>query len=194
MNQTILADMTKKILEQMPPSTRFSDADYLVVAKHRQVLLSLEEAVVQGFYDTLFAHAPTKAIFHEGERPAREQTLRDWWRRTLKGPFDDEYWTWQTFVGLIHIKRGVKNPMMIAMWGWALTTLRQGLQNQLSHDDLKQLMASLERLAATTQALTAESYLENYLTALTKSTGFSPMLLDRFVENEVDELLRAAGR
>jgi hypothetical protein len=194
MNQTVLADMTQKILEQMPPSTRFSDPDYQVIAKHRQLLLSLEVQVVQGFYDTLFAHAPTKAIFHDGERPAREQSLRDWWRRTLKGPFDDEYWTWQTFVGLIHIKRGVKNPMMIAMWGWALTTLRQLLQTELSNDELKELMESLERLAATVQSLTAESYLENYLAALTKSTGFSPVLLDRFVQSEVDELLRAARR
>lgn len=42
------------------------------------------DQVVQGFYDTLFAHPPTRAIFREGERPAREKTLRDWYLRTVE--------------------------------------------------------------------------------------------------------------
>lgn len=189
-----LVVITRAILEQMPPIVRFRLDDAQLIMAHQQLLLGLEGKLVVGFYDTLFAHAPTKAIFKDGERPAREQTLRDWWRRTLSGPFDGNYWTWQALVGLIHVKRKVKNPMMIAMWGWLLQTLRQELGGQLPAGTLEPLLDSFTRLAATVQALTAESYLEHYIKALCEATGFEPELLDRLVSNEIDTLLQSTGR
>lgn len=189
-----LVVITRAILEQMPPIVRFRPDDAQLIMAHQQLLLGLEGKLVVGFYDTLFAHAPTKAIFKDGERPAREQTLRDWWRRTLSGPFDGNYWTWQALVGLIHVKRKVKNPMMIAMWGWLLQTLRQELGGQLPAGTLEPLLDSFTRLAATVQALTAESYLEHYIKALCEATGFEPELLDRLVSNEIDTLLQSTGR
>ncbi len=194
MNQISLADMANDIIAQMPPSTRFNDEDARLLFTSRKLLLSLESKVVQGFYDTLFAHPPTRAIFSDHERPAREQTLRTWWRRTIRGPFDDKYWQWQALVGLIHIKRKVKNPMMIGMWGWLLTILEGELEKQLSSTQVRRIMDSFKRLAATVQALTAESYLENYLSALCEATAFPPNLLDRFVDTQVNDLLKAMGR
>ena len=194
MTQISLADVAKDIFAQMPPATRFTDEDGRILFAYRKLLLSLESKVVQGFYDTLFAHPPTRAIFSDHERPAREHTLRTWWRRTVRGPFDDKYWEWQALVGLVHIKRKVKNPMMIGMWGWLLTTLDRELESQLSSTQAKQVMDSFKRLATTAQALTAESYLENYLAALCEATAFPPSLLNRFVETQVDDLLKAAGR
>lgn len=189
-----LQQMTVDIVTQMPPTTRFRKEDAATIQAHKPFLLSLEDKIVAGFYNTLYDHAPTAAIFTDGERPDREQTLRDWWQRTVNGPFDNEYWTWQTLVGLIHIKRRVKNPMMIAMWGWILSNLRAELSTQLSAEDVTKTMDSLERLAATVQALTAESYLENYIASLRQSTGFNAELLQRMVSTEVEDLLKAAGR
>jgi hypothetical protein len=188
-----LREITTAILAQMPPANRFSPEDAQVILSHKALLASLEEKLVQGFYDTLFDHAPTRAIFVDGERPAREETLRRWWQRTIAGPFDDHYWEWQTLVGLIHVKRGVENPMMISMWGWTLTTLQNELEAALPPADLACLLKSFLRLAATAQALTAESYLKHYIKALAGATGFELGLLDRLVHNEVDDLLRAAG-
>ncbi|MCB0035317.1 MAG: hypothetical protein KDE51_14895 [Anaerolineales bacterium] len=189
-----LEKLTKQIIGQMPPTTRFRQEDVKVIGAHKDFLLSLEDKIVAGFYDTLFNHAPTKAIFVEGERPDREQTLRNWWQRTLNGPFDASYWTWQTLVGLIHIKRKVKNPMMIAMWGWVLNTLRSELSQHCSAEEVTKVMDSFERLAATIQALTAESYLENYINALSTATGFNMELLQRMVNTEVEDLIKATGR
>jgi len=185
--------MARDIVAQMPPATRFNDEDARTLFAYRKVLLGFEPKLVQGFYDTVFAHPPTKAIFSDNERPAREQTLRTWWRRTIRGPFDDNYWEWQVLVGLIHVKRKVKNPMMIGMWGFVLTELNDELHNQLSTSEAKQVMDSFKRLAATTQSLTAESYLKNYLIALSEATAFPPNLLNRFVETQVDDLLKAVG-
>lgn len=192
MNQISLTDIANGIIAQMPPSTRFNDQDARLLFSHRKLLLSLESKLVQGFYDTLFAHPPTRAIFSDHERPAREQTLRTWWRRTIRGPFNDQYWEWQALVGLVHIKRKVKNPMMIGMWGWLLTILEGELEKQLNSTQVRQIMDSLKRLAATVQALTAESYLENYLAALCEATAFPLNLLERFVETQVDDFLKAA--
>lgn len=186
-----LTDLTKKIIDQMPPTTRFRPADVQVLASHKAALLALEDHVTAGFYDTLFGHATTKAIFTAEERPAREETLRQWWRRTLNGPFDADYWAWQTLVGVVHVKRKVKNPMMMAMWTWMLGAVRDGMRPQLSATELDQLMESMERLSATVQALTAESYLEHYIAALREATGFNAELLDRMVSTQVDDLLAA---
>lgn len=187
---TSLQSITNEIIQQMPPSTRFRPEDITVIHKHQAVLLGLEDVLVAGFYDTLFAHPPTAVIFAEGERPAREETLRHWWQRTINGKFDRDYWVWQALVGLIHVKREVKNPMMIAMWGWALTTVRDGVQNDLSDAERSELMSSLERLAATCQSLTAESYLEHYLIALREATGFNQKLLEQMVRNGVEDMMK----
>ena len=193
MNQHSLIDIANGIMAQMPPSTRFNEQDAQLLFSYRKPLLSLESKMVQGFYDTLFAHPPTRAIFSDHERSAREQTFRTWWRRTIGGPFDEKYWEWQALVGLLHIKRKVKNPMMISMWGWLLTMLERELEKELSTSQIRQIMESFKRLAATAQALTAESYLENYLIALSEATAFPPNLLQRFVDTQVDDLLKAAG-
>lgn len=184
-----LQQITSQIIQQMPPQTRFRPGDIEMIHQYQAQLLGFEDTLVAGFYDTLFSHPPTAVIFSEGERPDREQTLRNWWQRTVTGKFDQDYWVWQALVGLIHVKRQVKNPMMIGMWGWALTNVREGLQEDISPDELAKLMASLERLAATCQALTAESYLEHYLIALREATGFNQRLLDQMVRNGVEELL-----
>jgi hypothetical protein len=185
-----LQEITQQIIGQMPPQTRFRADDPAIIHQHQAFLLSLEDDIVAGFYNTLFAHPPTAAIFSAGERPAREQTLRDWWQRTVTGTFNDEYWVWQTLVGLIHVKREVKNPMMIAMWGWVLNTLGQASQSQLPADQANALMGAMERLAATCQSLTAESYLEHYLIALRDATGFNQKLLDQMVRTGVEDLLQ----
>ncbi len=184
-----LEKFTEEFISQMPPSTVFTAKDYDIIAANQELLLGLEENLVQGFYNTLFDHSKTASIFVEGERPDREETLRKWWQRTIKGPFDNSYWVWQTLVGLIHVKRKVKNTMMIAMWGWILTTLRNELTGKLPEGEIGKVMEAFERLAATVQALTAESYLEHYLMALQKSTGFELSLLDNLVATEVEAIL-----
>jgi hypothetical protein len=186
-----LSAITQQIIKQMPPQARFRPEDAQVITGRRDLLLGLEDGLVAGFYDTLFAHGETRAIFSDSERPDREQTLRNWWRRTVSGPFDAQYWDWQVLVGLVHVKRKVKNPMMIAMWGWILNFLRQEAARHLPQDQADELISAITRLSATTQGLTAESYLEHYIKALSDATGFESALLDRMIASEVDDLLAA---
>ena len=184
-----LAELTETILDQLPPTSRFDEKDAALVLSHQQLLLGLESELVQGFYDTIYAHAPLRAVLASDDRSAREATLRQWWQRTVTGPFDERYWTWQVLVGLVHVKRGVKNPMMLGMWGWLLAWLRKTLATSLDESEATQVLVSFERLAVTVQALTSESYLEHYLKVLQQSTGFKPALLERLVNTEIDQLL-----
>jgi hypothetical protein len=184
-----LVELTETILHQLPPSSRFGEEDAALVLSHQALLLALEDDLVQGFYDTLYAHAPLRAVMPADDRLAREATLRQWWQRTVTGPFDERYWTWQVLVGLVHVKRGVKNPMMMGMWGFLLTWLRGRLAASLGESEATRLMGGFERLAVTVQALTSESYLEHYLKVLQRTTGFKPALLERLVHSEIDQLL-----
>lgn len=174
---TKMLEIAKEALAQMPPETRFRPEDAAVIARHKDTLLSWTEELVGAFYDTLFAHPPTARVFREGERPEREETLRRWWRRTVEGPFDLDYWAWQAYVGLVHLKRDVSNPMML---GHAAFVAR------FVADRLPEAAPSVNRLMATVAALIAEGYKEVYLKAAREITGQSKELLERSVRIAVE--------
>ncbi|GGM91792.1 hypothetical protein GCM10007092_00880 [Thermus composti] len=132
------------------------------------------EELVQGFYDTLFGHPATRRVFREGERPAREKTLRDWYLRTLRGPFNGQYFAWQALVGLVHVRRGVTNAMMASMWNWLTEKVAEKARQALSPEEAQALVDAWRRLAFTVMALIAEEYLEAYLEALALAQGEDP--------------------
>lgn len=187
-----IKEQAQRVLATMPPETRFNAADQAAFAKHSALMASWEDTVVQVFYDTLYAHGETRAIFHDGERPAREEMLRGWWRRTTAKPIDDSYWEWMTQVGLVHIVRRVTNPMMLGMWDLVIDLIRKQSSAQLSADDANALTSAWTRLAATVGALIGESYLDNYLACLESATGMSRTLMETMAMNEIQALLDAA--
>ena len=184
-----IQQITAEIFESMPISTRFSDADAVLIKQHKEILLGLEDALTKGFYDTLYDHPKTFEILKQEDRSQRENVLRSWWQKTINSNFDTTYWEWQVFVGLVHIKQKVTNPMMISMWGWILTALRELLKEHLNQNELDTVMVSFERLAATIQALTAESFLSNYVEAIEQATGFNNKLIDRMVSLQIDGMI-----
>ncbi len=186
--------LTRGILENIPPSQKFGDHDEKVLLKAGPALLALENDLVKGFYDTVQSHPPMAAILADGVRGEREATLRGWWKRTLAGPFDEQYWAWQTLVGMQHVRVGVKNPMMMGMWHW----VSQWLTHQARSGELgdvgaaQEVLDSFSRLMMTAQALCSESYLCSCLETLTRTTGFKPALLERIARNEIEKMLSEA--
>jgi hypothetical protein len=185
-----IQEITAKIFADMPSQTRFNKQDAECIAKHCDLLLQLEDSITQGFYDILYDHQQSLEILKNDDRTNREKVLRNWWVKTLNSQFDDQYWEWQVFVGLVHIKQKVTNPMLISMWGWLLNTLNSELGTKLSEDEHTCVMSAFGRLAATIQALTAESVLINNLQAITDATGFNAKLLDRFVGLQIDGMIK----
>ncbi|WP_018112451.1 protoglobin domain-containing protein [Thermus igniterrae] len=167
--------VAQEIWSQLPPAARFRPVeDGKVLARHAPLMETWTEELVQGFYDTLFGHPATRAVFREGERPAREKTLRDWYLRTLRGPFNGQYFAWQALVGLVHLRRGVTNAMMAAMWNWVTGVVAGKARESLPLEEARALEDAFRRLAFTVMALIAEEYLEAYLEALALSWQEDP--------------------
>ncbi|MGF1642547.1 MAG: protoglobin domain-containing protein [Thiotrichales bacterium] len=184
--------LTAEILDQIPDSVRFNQEDAEVLIRNKAILLTWEDGLVQGFYDHLFQHPTTRLVFNDDERPQREQTLRDWYQRTLSGPFDLRYWQWQTYVGLVHIKRRVNNAMVAGMWGWIQTYLGKRALESFPADEALKLIKAVHALQAVVLALIAESYQRNMFTAVDKAAGLNEILLYRLVSLEIDDMLSAA--
>ncbi|PIE99882.1 MAG: globin domain protein, partial [Propionibacterium sp.] len=108
-------DIAYSAIDQIPPSQRLRQEDREVIVRNKENLLALGPYIVKSFYDTLYDHPPTAAVFHAGERHDREGTLVNWWSRTVNGPLDDDYFAWMALVGLVHVMRNVTNPMMLVM-------------------------------------------------------------------------------
>ncbi|QSR89227.1 globin [Methylacidiphilum caldifontis] len=189
-----IASITEAILKEIPECCRLSEKDIEKISSLRPYLYPLEDRLVKGFYDVLYGYPPTSSIFDLSEREKREWTLRNWWRRTLDGPFDLHYWTWQAAVGIIHIRRKVKNPMMIGMWAWILNFLGKELSKILSYDEFTKVLEAFHKLAATAEALTAESYLHHYLLALCHATGTDLQLIDRLVLIELEQVQKTLSQ
>ncbi len=186
-----LQEMRQHILDQMPVESRFTAADDAEISKHAAMLHGWTDDLVKGFYDMLYAHKPTEEIFEDGERPKVESTLRAWWKRVVDGPRNDQFWDWMTFVGLVHVVRKVKNPMMISAWGYIEDEVAQRAAGDLGTDAIA-LNRAFARFGKTFNSLVAESYILHYLEAVSTSTGSSPQLLDRLVLNEIDQMLNSA--
>lgn len=160
-------DLARQTLAEMPPEDRLSEADAAEILAQRALLASLEDALVAIFYDSLFSYPATRAIFRAGERLKREMTLRDWWRRTITGPFDLSYWAWQAAVGLVHVRRQVTNPMMLGHAALVARAVRQqpGVSPALAD--------AIDKLMATVAALIANGYYRVSVGATTPRTGQS---------------------
>jgi hypothetical protein len=154
-----MLEIAQSAIDQMPPACRFSARDGQAVLVHQEFLLALEPQMIKLFYDTLFEHPPTAAVFIEGERPARELTLSGWWRRTVTAPLDAQYFAWMASVGLAHVFRGVSNPMMLGMADLVATFVaEQAFRAPLSRDDAAALAEAFSRLAGTVGAVITHGY------------------------------------
>ena len=167
--------------------TGFSQEDIDLIHQHRDVLLACAGEIVQTFYDRVFAVEETRVIFHDGERPDREKSLVDWLTKTLTEPIDDKYWQWQWYVGIIHIKRGVLNPMMLSMMAVVQNIILDAIIPALGPEEGRKLYQSLKRLTTIVTALIAEGYRIGSLEAVTQATGFSPELINTYITSVIDD-------
>ena len=184
-----MLDLTHEILDQLPPPVRFTAKEAETISRHREVMLTWEDGLIDGFYNIVFAHDTTRQVFNEGERPAREDSLRNWYRETINGTFDERYWQWHTLVGLLHIKRRVNNAMVSGMWGWIVTYLSRCALEQLSKEDALDVITAVHALQASVMALIAESYQRNIFTAVEKAAGLNEALLFNLVDLEIDKMV-----
>ncbi|ADW21816.1 hypothetical protein HRbin38_00031 [bacterium HR38] len=188
MTQLLL--LAREALEQMPAETRLRPEDTQVILQHKDVLLSWSRELLQTFFDTLFAHPPTRRIFREGERPDRETTFLAWWERTVEGPLDEEYFAWMAKVGLAHVVRGVESPMMLAMASFVASFVDKQAQS-LSLPGAEALAGAFYRLSTTLGAVITHAYVRYRTLALHRVAGMEPPLLERLIVAEAEGILES---
>jgi hypothetical protein len=186
-------ELARRAIEQMPPQVRFRPEDAKIIQGQKEVLLLLEGDVVKGFYDTLYAHPPTSKVFVDGERPDREMTLLHWYRRTVIGPLNDQYFAWMAMVGLVHVTRQVSNPMMLAMADYvAQFVAERAVASEMGQADADALVDAFRRLTATVGAIITYGYDQATVSALFDVAGMPETLLNRLRDQEITAALVAA--
>lgn len=190
-------EVARAAFAQIPPACRFRESDARVIGRHQVSLLALEPEIVKAFYDTLYEHPATSAVFVEGERPAREQTLSSWWRRTVLGPLDENYFAWMAMVGLVHVSRGVSNPMMLSMASFVTSFVADSVAAMpVEAAEAEALLEAFQRLSSTLGAVISFGYDRAYdravLTTLHELAGIPESLFERLRHQEVLNALQEA--
>ncbi len=180
--------MVDGIIESLVPQALPRAEDVATLARHREWLLGIEDEVVVLFYDTLYAYSTTAEVFVPGERPAREQTLRHWWQRTVGTPIDLTYYRWMCLVGIVHIRRKVTNPMMLSMLQVVTEHVVTRAGADLGASEAWALQQALGRLTTAVGAIIAESYTIGYVGALEDLAGLDPKLTERMLQLELKRL------
>ena len=186
--------MEQQTLQDLIHLTGYTSADAETLSAVTATTQAWKEEITQLFYNTLYGYTSTSKVFREGERPAREDTLRNWYDHVVEGKIDDKFWRWQWFVGLVHIPRGITNPYMLGI----MSRVQQAfLTNCLSTFDAEQAIAvyhAFKRITDVIAGLIAEGYFQSYLDAVENATGQSRNLINRQVDFAVGDMLTEARR
>lgn len=186
-----LSMMTQVILKKIPEAMIPTLEEGLLIFNHREFFQAQEAALTEGFYNLLYGDIATAPLLGDPQlRLARETTLKEWYQVTISGHFNEEYWAWQTFVGMVHLKHQIPNAAMLSMWAWMVNFLQAQLLMKYSSQDAIAISAVLHKLQATVASLIVESVLLTQQEAITRASGLNERILGRFVQAEIDGLLK----
>lgn len=185
-----LSELSTAILEKMPAMIIPTLEDGQLIQQHRAFFNKHEAALIQGFYDVVFADTKVSTYLSPEERKQREQTLRQWYQVTIAGHFDTAYWNWQTFVGVVHVKHGIPNSAMLGMWGWMLSFLQEHLFAELPSNEAVAVMKVFHKLQAVVASLVVEGFILTEREAIKRASGLNNAILGRFIHIEIDRLIK----
>jgi len=184
-----LSALTQEIFKSIPQAIVPDQQDGLLIKKHNHLLMTYESALVTGFYDAVYGDDNLKDSLSAEERKAREQTLRQWYQVSMMGNFDEHYWKWQTFVGIVHVKHKISNAAMLGMWGWMMSFLQERLLQDLETAEAIKVLAVLQKLQAVVSSLTVESFITTQKNAIHMASGLNGAILERLISTEIDQML-----
>lgn len=192
---TIMKQIAQEAIDQMPPVSRFNEEDATLILQYKEALLSWGPELVISFYDTIFEHEATAAIYRDGERPMREETLTDYWIKTVNGPIDLDYFGWMAMIGLIHVVRKVENPMMLAMSSFVTDFVEKKIfqEPSINPENAQKVIRAFRKYTSTTSAIITYGYDSSRVSALYEIIGMEESLLQRLTQQTVEGSLGKAG-
>lgn len=176
-------------VEDLKTLTGFGEEDAETLRNYKDVALKWGPDIVKEFYDTLFSYPPTAAVFKPGERAEREKTLREWYEKLFEGNYDEAFWLWQWYVGVVHIKRKIYNRYMLAMMSRVQQVFLRKALEELPHDEAVRLCLAFKRLTDVIAGIIAEGYHLTYIESLEAVAGINPALAERMMKLHIERAL-----
>lgn len=186
----MLPEITKRILSQIPDDIKLSDEDIKTIHDNKDFILDREDVIFDKFFEILLNFEPTKNVFTEGEVPIVMKVFKRWLKITVTSEFNDKYWQWQTFVGLVHIKRGITNNVFISMLSVVTEMLVEEVVNNVPKESAIPILQAWLRLSRMISALISESYRIFYLRTVEEVSSINENLLDKMAFIAIDKLLK----
>lgn len=168
--------------------TGVSQADFDALKAAAPQATQWVDEIVQIFYDTVFSHNRTAAVFHAGERPDREKTLHNWYLALFQENDSPEYWKAQGRIGFAHIRRHINNEFMIGMASKVTDLFTQKSVQAFGVTEGLKVSLAFSRILKTVVGLTAENYDVMSQIAFSESTGAEPELINRLVQKSVKQV------
>lgn len=186
-----LTQMTQAILQKIPQSMIPTPTEGELLHSYKSFFQQHEARLISEFYNFLYNDPSTQAVIGDPSlRAQRENTLRQWYQVTINGHFDQDYWAWQTLVGIVHVKHKIPNAAMLSMWSWMINFLQIRLLAELPAAEAHAVITILQKLNATVSSLIVESFLMTQQEAITRASGLNERILGRFINAEIDLLLQ----
>ena len=169
--------------------TGVSQADFDTLKDAAPEATQWVDEVSRFFYDTLFAHPRTAAVFQEGERPAREESLKTWYLALFTTANDtDAYWLEQGRIGFAHIRRHVNNEFMIGIAAKVSEIFVAKAVATYGAERGLRVFTAFNRILQTVVGLTAEGYDVMSTLAFSEATGADPGLVDYLIQSAVNDI------
>ena len=166
--------------------------DWDVLAAEADRLRAWGPEIVKEFYDRLTACPEAAAVLYEGERPKLERTLARWYEQMLTGRKDEDYWKYQWYVALMHIKRKTRNLYMLGMMNHIQQIFVRKCYAEFEPAKAEELVEAFLRVSGIIASLIAECYdevLESSTREGLAKVGINPALLNRIKDLQIKKMI-----
>jgi hypothetical protein len=184
-----LFNITETAFQSIPHAMVPTEQDTKLLRKHKKLLLSYGGALTNGFYDVVYSDENLQKTLSPDARKQREQSLHEWYQISITCDFDQHYWNWQVFVGVVHVKHNVSNSSVLAMWSWIMTTLQQNLLRDLEISEALKVLSVFQKLQAVVTSLVVEGYISTQKEGIHLASGLNNNILTRLIGIEIDQLV-----
>ncbi len=185
---TLVGDYVKTASEL----TGYRPEDWDVLQAEAEHLRQWGPEIVQQFYDRLLSCPEAASVVEEGERPKLERTLARWYEQMLTGRKDEDYWRYQWYIALMHIKRKTRNLYMLGMMNHVQQIFVQKCFAEFEPEKAQVLAGAFLRVSGIIATLIAECYdevLESSTREGLAKVGINPALLNRIKDLQIKRML-----
>jgi hypothetical protein len=185
-----LSETTATIFTLIPKGVIPNAQDEAVIIRHRSLLITYEDALIDGFFATAYDNSTLIDQLSDDDRKIREQTLRQWYRLTITGTFDEHYWNWQVLEGIEHVQGDIPNAIMLTMRGWVMSFFQKHLIYDLEQEQAIEILEVLQKVQSVASSLTVASFVMTRKEAIRLASGLNDAILSRLISIEIKKLLQ----